>query len=572
MDLLIFALILLGVIVLIMFLQFVNAGREDRLYLQKLNSGFGSRDRTSYDRDRIASARGFYERHRSASALDDISWSDLSMDEIFAEADNTESDAGCQMLYHMLRNPLTDRDEIERRRNLIDFWRSESSIRNSILVYLHHTGRLSRGSVYDLLDSCRSLEKKSFRGYIFRIVLLVMTIILMFFQQGIGTVLFVLVFISNVYVYYRDRTAVLPHLKLFSYICSLIGSSSDICRIIDRSDNEILKRESERIKETLNSLSAVNRTGRLALSSEQGGNPFAVIFNILGIFVYADLIRFWKLRDRILEQENDIDRLIELTGSVDAMISAAAYIESFKGRLCRPVFDPDTGGSIRIRGVYHPLVTDAVPNDVDADRSILLTGANASGKSTFLRSIALGALFAQTFGYTCASGYQAPLISLVSAMSINDDVCGGDSYYMAEIKAVKRMMDMYLSDMEDKNRSRLLHVCFIDELLNGTNTEERIAACTQILKKMDSQGMRVMAATHDIELTGLLAGQYDNYHFEEDLSEGDVRFSYLLKTGPSKSRNAIKLLDRLGFDKELTEKAVDMVNRHVNDGIWADPS
>ena len=109
-------------------------------------------------------------------------------------------------------------------------------------------------------------------------------------------------------------------------------------------------------------------------------------------------------------------------------------------------------------------------------------------------------------------------------------------------------------------------------MLNGTNTEERIAACTQILKKMDSQGMRVMAATHDIELTGLLAGQYDNYHFEEDLSEGDVRFSYLLKTGPSKSRNAIKLLDRLGFDKELTEKAVDMVNRHVNDGIWADPS
>ena len=77
------------------------------------------------------------------------------------------------------------------------------------------------------------------------------------------------------------------------------------------------------------------------------------------------------------------------------------------------------------------------------------------------------------------------------------------------------MIDKY-ADV-NKIESGILPLCLVDELLNGTNTEERIAACTQILGYMDSVGIRVLAATHDGELTDTLGAQYTNYHFEEDI-------------------------------------------------------
>ncbi|MCR4596078.1 MAG: hypothetical protein K5673_04765, partial [Lachnospiraceae bacterium] len=243
----------------------------------------------------------------------------------------------------------------------------------------------------------------------------------------------------------------------------------------------------------------------------------------------------------------------------------AGYVESHSDHMSPSVFGDST--VIDVRDVWHPLLDDPVPNSITVDRSILLTGANASGKSTFLKSMALAAIYAQTFGYVCAGGYHAPLCLVASAMSVKDDVTSGDSYYMAEIKAVKRMTDRY-AHIRSEGRSCLLPLCFVDELLNGTNTEERIAACTQILLDMDRQGIRVMAATHDIELTVLLSERYANHHFGEDLSEGDVKFSYKLKEGAAKSRNAIRLLKNLGFDPEMADRAEEMVRIHKEERVW----
>lgn len=86
-------------------------------------------------------------------------------------------------------------------------------------------------------------------------------------------------------------------------------------------------------------------------------------------------------------------------------------------------------------------------------------------------------------------------------------------------------------------------LCFVDEVLRGTNTVERISASTEILKSLSAEQVLCFAATHDVELTELLAKEYDNYHFEEEIVEGDVRFNYRLLTGKATTRNAIKLLE-----------------------------
>ena len=111
-------------------------------------------------------------------------------------------------------------------------------------------------------------------------------------------------------------------------------------------------------------------------------------------------------------------------------------------------------------------------------------------------------------------------------------------------------------------------LCCIDEVLRGTNTVERIAASAEILRCFAQTKTLCFAATHDLELTGLLEDVYDNYHFSEQIVDGDVCFSYKLKTGPSNSCNAIALLDSLGYDRTLVEKARQRADRFMSLGSW----
>ena len=108
----------------------------------------------------------------------------------------------------------------------------------------------------------------------------------------------------------------------------------------------------------------------------------------------------------------------------------------------------------------------------------------------------------------------------------------------------------------------------VDEVLRGTNTIERIAASTQILKTMSGGNIMCLAATHDVELTKTLEKEYDNYHFEESLVKGDVLFSYKLKQGRAQSSNAIDLLANLGYDDKLIDNARKMVTYFEEKGEW----
>ena len=97
---------------------------------------------------------------------------------------------------------------------------------------------------------------------------------------------------------------------------------------------------------------------------------------------------------------------------------------------------------------------------------------------------------------------------------------------------------------------------------------ERIAASAQILKSMTRQNILCFAATHDGELTWLLEDCYDNSHFEEEVTDGDVLFSYRLLPGRAQSRNALKLLGLMGYDRQVLEDAEAMAKRFLETGIW----
>ena len=137
-------------------------------------------------------------------------------------------------------------------------------------------------------------------------------------------------------------------------------------------------------------------------------------------------------------------------------------------------------------------------NSINADKSVLLTGSNASGKSTFIKSIAINSIFAQTIHTVLADSYTSSFYYIYSSMALRDDLQNNESYYIVEIKSLQRIL-------EKAAQSDVPVLCFIDEVLRGTNTLERIASSSEIVGVLLARkGAMCFAATHDVELTNML--------------------------------------------------------------------
>ena len=147
-------------------------------------------------------------------------------------------------------------------------------------------------------------------------------------------------------------------------------------------------------------------------------------------------------------------------------------------------------------------------------------------------------------------------------MALKDNIQSSESYFIVEIKSLKRILDAV-------NQDKTPVLCFVDEVLRGTNTVERIAASSRILQSFADSGVMCFAATHDIELTHMLEHLYSNYHFKEDVKDNDVIFNYRLYEGRAVSRNAIKLLGVLGYDENVITKADETAKRFLDTGVWS---
>ena len=178
---------------------------------------------------------------------------------------------------------------------------------------------------------------------------------------------------------------------------------------------------------------------------------------------------------------------------------------------------------------------------------VAIVGPTGCGKSTFIKTIAVNVILAQSIHTCTAKRMHLPHAKMITSMAVRDDILSGDSYFIKEIKYLKRILDA-LSEDE-------LVICIIDEILRGTNTQERIAASKAIMEYLAHHNCIAIVASHDKELTELEKTGYDNYHFSEEFGEADIVFDYKLQKGPANSQNAIRLLSFTGFPETIIERA-----------------
>ncbi len=469
--------------------------------------------------------------------LDDQTWRDLDLDQVFELLNRCLTAMGSQVLYTYLKQPLDDVGQLFERRDMIDRLGAEKGLREAAQLAMFGARRPDSNRVIELLYGDLPDPILLSRVAPIMTVCALLCVVL----AGIGTISWAWilpVFLVNTIVHFvhKEKIDLAPLIPLAAMLESARRMTT--IRHEDLSD----------VQESLNG--PVAKTGRLrrrlaALGTE---DRFGLV-QYLKIYLVTDVLAFVSAIDLIRSQRQQLQKIFEVIGHVDALLAVASFLD---GRACcRPCFDGDER-QWEVSGVRHPLVVSPVPNSFSlTTRSALITGSNMSGKTTFLKTVGLNAIFAQTFGFALAENYTVPFVDVVSSIGRADNIVEGRSYYLAEVESILRLVRV-----ADSERRALL---LADEIFRGTNSDERIAGSVAVLRYLSNGQNLVFAATHDLGLVQLLEDEYASFHFTESIDATGLSFDYQIRPGHCCSRNAISLLEYAGYPEELVKQARSLI-------------
>lgn len=478
--------------------------------------------------------------------IDDGTAEDLDFDQLFERLDKTKSRVGQQYLYDRLRRiPLNHDHYVEEEKVIAEFLKNEAlKIKTEKLL-----GKLNKEGAFHISsliqDEYISPPKWFFITNLLSLLGVLSLGLLIIEPRFI--MLFLTVCIINLIIHYWNKK------NLYYYLQSL-PQLVELNRIAESlSKDSVFSNLNLAVGESISAINKIKPKMRLFQLDAGLQGDFQVFFwSVLEMVKIAFLLEpraLFKILRVLDEKRTEIENVFKYVGQIDSLQSIAELRKELN-TYCIPVIS-DSGSQFEVEGMYHPLIENCVPNNIDVgDRSILLTGSNMSGKTTFIRSVAINVITGLTINTCFASSMAFSRLRVFSAIRISDDLLNNKSYYFEEVLKIKIMLDR-----SQDNQSNLF---LLDELFKGTNTVERVSAGKAVLSALAKGNNLVFVSTHDIELTDLLKDEYDLYHFSEIVQDEQVHFDYKLKKGKASSRNAIKILELNDYPKEVISEAMQL--------------
>ena len=563
------AVIILTFIVVAEMIKRRNNSKKLRL---ELANNWGKKPIDRYNDNDLQSIASYFKNRREQAKdndfiIDDITWNDLDMDNVFKRINYTQSTVGEEYLYCLLREPVFDENILKERSRLINFFQNSPHERLELQYQLARLGKIRSTDITDFLYS--SEKPSPLKGRYYKILAVAFLISPFFFiiNATFGIVLLVALMITNMTVYYRTKREIEKDFQSLGYIVNMTGYARKISNLNIEEISSYRKILGTCSKKVINT--SFKSFYQLFHSTQ---DPF---IEYIKIFFLGELIAYESLLSNIYRHRAELLKIYQTLGLIDSTLAIASFRDSLD-YYTTPVLNKASGtknckqkagtyqkGSVYIdfKDIYHPLINKPVANSASIYRDILITGSNASGKSTFLKTTAINAIFAQSI-YTClAREYSSSYFMVFSSMALRDNLLANESYFVVEIKSLRRILNSLREDIPC--------LCFIDEVLRGTNTVERIAASSEILYHLSCSNCICVAATHDIELASILSCHFDNYHFKERLTDNEIVFDYKIYPGKSNTRNAIKLLKFMGYDENIVNSAEERSLKYLKEGSWS---
>jgi len=519
---------------------------QKRKLKERLSASFGKLKDETFTFELIERYFRNKDKTDAFQVLSDKTCNDLDFKELFMFADRTTSKVGQQYLYNAMRTIPADDEKLITQEKLIDKISSNSDLRLNLQLQLD---KLVKDDTYYITSLFQDEHVKEPKWF-FIIPLLsftsLLSLLLLSFNPQLLFVLFG-VFIINVGIHFGNKRNLYQYCGSIPQLLRLNGVAKEFLK------NDLFNEINKDVPDSIAVIDKVrNRMSFFKLEARLESDTEIAFWGMLEflkiIFLLEPLLLFGVLK-QLDTKRSEIEKVFSFVGYIDSLISIASLRKGLD-QFCLPEIN-NKSKVLEASAVYHPLIHNCVTNSIQVkDKSILLTGSNMSGKTSFIRTIGISAITGLTINTCFAERLSMPRIRVFSAIRISDDLMNDKSYYFEEVLTIKEMIS--------QSGSGKPNLFLLDEIFKGTNTVERISAGKAVLSFLAKADNIVFVSTHDIELTDLLYDEYVLYHFSEKVDHKTVDFDYRLKEGKLKNRNAIRILQINDYPDEIIKEAIEI--------------
>jgi len=476
-------------------------------------------------------------RNTAADSVDDRTWIDLEFERLFSSLDSTLTRLGSQYLYRKLRIYRDDPGELERSYIAYQIIRREAPLREQLQL-----------SLWPLRGDSEALTCESLFGELpahspsAGLVPLMSVVSLLAFSATLlhPTLIWLMgvVVLCNLFVSIFLRHNIDETFLATARLGRMISAAVRIASVVTSAAVSQPARLSAIFRETPD----LRGSFRWFLA-DRSNDLVASFYFWLNLLFLADHLAAILVERNLRRHRDTLIQVFLLVGSVDADIAIASWLQRIPTHCC-PAITPEQ--TISILDGFHPLLAAPVANSIALhEKSALVVGTNMAGKTTFIKMVGTNIILARTLGVCFASKAVLPRSNVMALVRAEHSIESGKSHFFAELE---RLLS-FVKTAERDGRG----VFLIDELFRGTNTLERVAAGKAVLESLGAHA-QVLVTTHDIELQRLLGPSFLTFHFVEDPDLPEI-FDYRLRPGISTTKNAIKLLEKVGFPPAIVREA-----------------
>ncbi len=483
---------------------------------------------------------------------------DIDIESLFALLDRTLTAIGQQLLYNKIIFPENSLEKLKKSDENSGYFKRETARRESVQIILYKLEKNGTSGISDLLNIQKSGIDKNLNLYKMLTVLAVAGLIASAFFPVIFICL-IPIFGANIMIQYVFKYRNESQYQSVGEIYGLIKAAQRL----QKTDTII---DGASIPEHLKSLKPFVKNYGLLNFGIPADDLTKAMFYILELIKACFLLELHLLNKsylQIINQSESLKKLFEYVGEFDLAISVASLKSDTSFTTCIPDLISENK-ILKFTNATHPLIENCVPNSFSlAHQSAFITGSNMSGKSTFLRTILINSILAQTLYLCFAESYTASFLKPFSSITIEDDLFEGSSYFFTEVEIVKEMTEQVSLSPN--------HLFVIDETFKGTNTLERISLAKAVLEFLDNNENIVIASSHDLELIELISKDFELYYFTETIKDNYLKFDHTIKPGFLKTTNAIKIIEIEKYPQTIIDEAYRMTKEYKA-GTFASPN
>jgi hypothetical protein len=481
------------------------------------------------------------QRVGNPRALDDKTWRDLELAAFFRQLDTTVTKPGSQYLYNQLRTYEFDADTSAGRYATYRLLMRDAPLREALQLALSRLEADSAAYIVEVLFGPPPFSLR-YPRLLYMWALCCLASLAAVVPLGLWWLLAVILGANALVLYTipselrRDTEGLIEGPRLLA-LADRLASIEPHDSIPQLASLQAEGPKRARLRKQLRWLAVLSDSGTIWAG-------LSVLANWLCL---AQLVVYSRAVRRFMDSRHEWASTFELVASVDAAIAVASFLHR------TPVHCPvtvTTDSTIEIREGYHPLIAHPVSNSITLTRrSALITGSNMTGKTTYMKMVGINIVLGHTLGFCFATSATLPRSPVMASVRSDQSVESGKSGYSAEVEAI--------GEFVGRAAAGECRIFIIDEPFRGTNTVERIAVAKAVLDALSTDA-QVLATTHDVELQDLLTDRFDFFYFRED-PDVEGFFDFKVRPGTSRERNAIRVLERMGFPSKIVSAALSQL-------------